>query len=81
VAGGTVYRGTQQPALQGWYVFADYCSGRVWVLDATATTPAEPRLALDSDHSISAIVEDADGELYATDIRTGELLHIEIAPD
>ena len=30
VTGGYVYRGTAIPALQGGYVYADFCSGRVW---------------------------------------------------
>ncbi len=33
VVGGYVYRGSQYPALQGYYLFADFCSGRVWGLD------------------------------------------------
>jgi putative heme-binding domain-containing protein len=32
VTGGYVYRGPQAPALQGWYVFADFESRRVWAL-------------------------------------------------
>ena len=31
VTGGTVYRGSQS-ALRGHYLFADYCSGRIWSL-------------------------------------------------
>jgi glucose/arabinose dehydrogenase len=34
VTGGYVYRGTKVPALRGRYVFADYCSGRVWTMRA-----------------------------------------------
>ncbi|MFT4538923.1 MAG: glucose/arabinose dehydrogenase [Planctomycetota bacterium] len=30
VVGGIVYRGTEIPALQGRYLFADYCSSRIW---------------------------------------------------
>ncbi len=30
VIGGYVYRGSAIPALRGDYLFADYCSGRVW---------------------------------------------------
>ena len=29
VDGGYVYRGKRLPALRSWYVFGDYCSGRV----------------------------------------------------
>jgi hypothetical protein len=76
VVGGTVYRGAAQPALGGWYVFADFCSGFVWVLDPTTDGPVEPTLVLESGQSISSIGEDAAGELYATDLSSGEMLRI-----
>ena len=31
--GGYVYRGKQYPALRSWYVFGDYCSGRIMLLE------------------------------------------------
>jgi len=68
VTGGAVYRGAIQPALQGWYVFADYCSGRFWVVDAGAEGSQEPVAVLDSGRNISAIAPGPDGELYATDL-------------
>ena len=34
VVGGYVYRGTADPQLAGAYVYADYCSGTVWAIDA-----------------------------------------------
>ena len=76
VTGGAVYRGAAQPALVGRYVFADYCSGRVWTLDAAADGAQEPAIALDSGRSISAIAPGPDGELYATDLGRGELLRV-----
>ena len=33
VTGGVVYRGAELPWLDGAYLFADYCSGRVWALE------------------------------------------------
>lgn len=76
VVGGTVYRGSTSPDLAGRYVFADYCSGRMWLLDPTGDGPTDEVVALDSERSISAIGEDAAGELYATDLGQGELLRI-----
>jgi len=63
VTGGYVYRGAVMPELYGWYVYADYCSGRIWAVDAAAgaTTPAVQ--LLDSAHNISSFAERADGEL------------------
>jgi glucose/arabinose dehydrogenase len=83
VTGGTVYRGAAQPALQGWYVFADYCSGRFWVIDAAAAAGGiqAPNPVLDSGRNISAIAPDSAGELIATDLGSGELLRIVATPD
>jgi glucose/arabinose dehydrogenase len=86
VTGGAVYRGSAQPALSGWYVFADFCSGRFWAVDAEAAVAAvaerrllEPTVVLDSGRSISAIAPGPNGELFATDLDTGELLQIRAA--
>ncbi|MEP6753083.1 MAG: PQQ-dependent sugar dehydrogenase [Candidatus Dormiibacterota bacterium] len=32
VTGGYVYRGTRIPALSGFYIFGDYCTGQLWTL-------------------------------------------------
>jgi glucose/arabinose dehydrogenase len=76
VTGGTVYRGEAFPALQGWYVFSDYCSGEFWAIDASKDRTEEPAIVADTDLSISAIAEDTAGELYATDLSAGQLLRI-----
>ena len=33
VTGGVVYRGEAIPGLQGYYLYADFCSGTLWALD------------------------------------------------
>lgn len=76
VTGGAVYRGAGQPGLLGRYVYADYCSGRFWTLDADATAPGEPITVLDSGRNISAIAAGPNGELFATDLGAGELLRV-----
>lgn len=79
VTGGAVYRGDQHPALVGWYVLSDYCSGRVWLLDAAAGAGQQPIPVLESGRNISAIAAGPDGELYATDLG-GALLRFVVAP-
>jgi len=66
VSGGAVYRGTAIRSLRGWYVFADYCSGKVWALHTTIGGPTTV-LPLLSQGSPSAIVAGPDGELYLLD--------------
>jgi glucose/arabinose dehydrogenase len=40
ITGGMVVRGGGVPALEGRYLFGDYCSGRVWSLDAATGSGA-----------------------------------------
>ena len=75
VSGGYVYRGTAFPDLVGGYVFADYCSGRFWAVDARENEVGEPSMVFDSGRSVSSFGEDAGGELYVTD-HTGVLLRL-----
>ena len=76
VIGGTVYRGAAELALRGWYVLSDNCSGRFWVIDPAIDELRAPILAFESGRSISAIGEDAAGELFATDLAGGDLLRV-----
>ena len=62
VTGGYVYRGTALPELTGRYVFADYCSGRIWALDS-GNPNAQPVVMIDSDQQIASFYELPDGEL------------------
>ena len=63
ITGGYVYRGEALPELEGWYVYADYCSGQVWALD-TASQTSEPVTLIEGGDSIASFGEDAAGELY-----------------
>lgn len=38
VSGGVVSRDSSYADLDGWYVYGDYCSGRVWALDTTSVS-------------------------------------------
>ena len=75
VTGGYVYRGPRLPALRGWYVYGDFCSGELWALDAAR--PGEPRRLADTDVAIAAFGEDVDGELLVVEYAgRGRLLRL-----
>jgi glucose/arabinose dehydrogenase len=86
VIGGYVYRGTQVPALQGKYVFGDYLAGKIFTLDydgATASNFQDITAQLFPTRqggfhlsNPSSFGEDANGELYITDIGNGSVYKI-----
>ena len=76
VIGGSVVRGPDQPALIGGYLFADYCSGRIWAIDPSTDAYRDPTVVADSGHSIAAFGEDEAGDLYAADISSGSILRV-----
>lgn len=81
ISGGQVYRGAQNPDLEGHYFFADYCSGQIWSLvwdgaDGTSTV-VEWTDALTPDGGYGGIVSisrDDAGELYIVD-RGGDAIY------
>jgi len=75
ITGGYVYRGSHRD-LQGLYVYGDFCSGRIWTMNANGTGETVRR---DTSLSISSFGESETGELYATDL--GGALYRVIAPE
>jgi len=67
VTGGYVYRGAAIPSLYGRYVFADYCSGRIWTVPKGGASPMTKALLMDTDMRITSFGEDERGELYVVD--------------
>ena len=59
ITGGYVYRGTQNNLPNGAYIYADYCTGEIWIWNNNAVVPL-----MDSTRSITSFGEDEDGELY-----------------
>ena len=80
ITGGYVYRGTESPALQGTYLFADFAFGGIWGLRETNGEVSEVRKLLDSGRSIATFGEDGNGEVYLSDFRTGKFYKIVAAP-
>ncbi len=65
VTGGFVYRGSAYPALSGYYLYADYVSGRFWAMQtATCSVTALGKLA----DNPSSFGQDGAGELYVADL-------------
>ena len=73
VTGGYVYRGTAVPSLYARYVFADYCSGRIWTVPKGGVSPIAKSLLMDTTMSISSFGEDEHGELYVVDSAGGAI--------
>ena len=71
VTGGYVYRGTAIPALQGVYVFADYCVGALQGLtEVDGARTAEGPLGATSPN-ITSFGQDGTGELYVLSGKDG----------
>jgi glucose/arabinose dehydrogenase len=70
VTGGYVYRGEQYPALQGTYLFGDYCTGQIWGFPAeqAASETVNYEELLDTDLRIASFGEDEAGELYVVSL-------------
>ncbi len=83
VIGGYVYRGTRIPGLVGRYLYADFCSNRIWsfVRDgARLTSQVELTDDLDPTHALGGVTsfgEDAAGELYVVDGPTGLVFRVD----
>jgi glucose/arabinose dehydrogenase len=80
VTGGYVYRGSRYPALQGDYLYIDFCSGELFSLDAATATgaPGPARsLGVFSGLNISSFGQGADGELYAADLGSGKIYRLQ----
>ena len=73
VTGGYAYRGTAFPALTGAYLFGDFCSGRIWAVDADGAATQTPTQVYDTTTLLSSFGQDAFGTLYITDLGAGDV--------
>jgi glucose/arabinose dehydrogenase len=94
ITGGVVYRGPIED-LQGQYIFADYVRSRIWTLPVASvlgptTTPSTSFTNRDGTtgfipdvgalQNIASIGTDQDGNVYFTNIVSGELFRLEPLP-
>ena len=64
ITGGYVYRGTAVPALQGHYLYADFCRGFVRSFPVGNPSAGMDRPTLEPNGAITSFGEDSSGELY-----------------
>jgi glucose/arabinose dehydrogenase len=71
VVGGFVYRGRQFPALDGTYLFGDYCAGQIWALRKLPIGGWQFVEMSAPFVRISAFGQDRNGEVYVLDYKQG----------
>ncbi|HEY4284328.1 MAG TPA: PQQ-dependent sugar dehydrogenase [Chthoniobacterales bacterium] len=87
VIGGYVYRGRQIPGLTGTYVFGDYLAHKIFVLNYNGVTASNftdistqlfPTGTGDTQNglTLSGFGEDANGEIYLTDVGNGNVFKV-----
>ena len=80
VTGGYVYRGTRLPTLYGVYLYADYCSGKIWGLRYDGRLVIEHSLLVHSDiKQITSFGEDQSGNIFILS-RDDGIYQLETAP-
>ena len=78
ITGGMVYRGNEVPELQGYYIYGDYVSGRLWALkiDPKTRKVTENRVIEGSPFlPIVTFGEDESGELYFSTTTSGGIIY------
>jgi len=63
ITGGFIYRGMRRPELRGNYIYADYCSAKVWDLDYSGVNLTN-NLVNTASASVLSIGVDMNNELY-----------------
>lgn len=79
ITGGVVYRGRMAAVLRGSYLYADYCSGRIWSARPAGGGAWSSREILRTVYRITTFGEDEQGEAYAAD-QAGGVLYRFVAP-
>ena len=64
ITGGYVYRGQRLPDLRGVYLYADFCSGRIWGLRYDGERVTEQAQLARAGFQIPSFGEDEAGEVY-----------------
>ena len=76
IVGGAVYRGVRHARLQGVFIFADFCTGRIWGLhrpDPNVRDAWQSILLANASVPVSSIGEDEEGNVYITGYQDGTI--------
>lgn len=77
ITGGYVYRSKRAPALEGAYIYGDFCTGGVFTV-RTGADPLKARVELGYQPiQISSFGEDEAGDVYVVDLTGGTIYRIE----
>ncbi len=76
VTSGYVYRGQNITELQGRYLYADFCFGKIWSAEKKGDEWETELLQEEFDRNWSAFGEDEAGELYVLDYLPGTVYRI-----
>lgn len=77
VTGGYVYRGEQNPYLYGYYIYGDFCSGKIWRLKKDDCGNVKNELIYTvNPQELSSFGEDLNGELYFAMLGEGRVYKI-----
>ncbi|MCX6031180.1 MAG: PQQ-dependent sugar dehydrogenase [Chloroflexi bacterium] len=75
ITGGTVYRGAAFARMRGMYLYADYCSGRIWGLRHDGGAWRVSQLAR-AQFNVTTFGEDEAGEVYLADTTNGVVYRV-----
>ena len=73
ITGGFVYRGSGIPTLYGFYVYADYCAGRIWAFDTRQPASQTNSVLFNTGNAISSFGVDSHRELYFCGYADGKI--------
>jgi len=75
IIAGYRYRGVDIAALEGFFLYGDFCSAKIWGAKPSGGGWTSTEL-YDADFFLPTFGEDAKGELYVTDLEGGVLYKI-----
>ncbi|TGL65720.1 PQQ-dependent sugar dehydrogenase [Leptospira sarikeiensis] len=76
ITGGYVYRGKNLSKLYGWYIFADFITGKIMGFPVSGENQKKLTLLGETRLQISTFGQDSAGELYFGDFSSGNIFQI-----